>query len=489
MGEYFDVLVVGAGISGIGAGYHLQDKCPDRSYAILEARDSPGGTWDLFRYPGVRSDSDMHTLGYAFNPWRGEKAIAEGESILQYLKDTARKFGIDNHIRMGERVTRADWSTQDAVWRVTVTRTDGGERQYCCRFLFLCTGYYRYDRGYMPEFPGREDFAGRIVHPQFWTDDIDWSDKRVIVIGSGATAVTLVPALAEKAAHVTMLQRSPSYMVARPSRDAISNRLHRLLPTRIASGIVRWKNVLFQQFFFNLARRRPEKVKQRLIAMVQDELGPDYDTTTHFTPRYNPWDERLCLVSDADLFTAIRQGRASIATGTIDRFTRDGIRLTSGEELPADLVVTATGLEMQLASGMALSLDGEPIDLSQSIAYKGLMYSDVPNLASSFGYTNASWTLKVDLSCAYVCRLLNAMKARGMRQVTPHVAVPVEEAPLLDFSSGYVKRGLGQFPRQGRRDPWRVHQNYVRDLLTLRYGAIDREMVFSNPGEQRGKVA
>ncbi|WP_109806978.1 flavin-containing monooxygenase [Sphingosinithalassobacter portus] len=489
MGEFFDVLVVGAGISGIGAGYHLQDKCPDRSYAILEARDSPGGTWDLFRYPGVRSDSDMHTLGYAFHPWRGEKAIADGESILQYLNDTARKFGIDKHIRTGERVTRADWSTQEAVWRVTVTRSDGGERQYCCRFLFLCTGYYRYDRGYMPDFAGREDFAGRIVHPQFWTEDIDWTGKRVIVIGSGATAVTLVPALAEKAAHVTMLQRSPSYMVARPSRDAVSNRLHRLLPASAASGLVRWKNVLLQQFFFNLARRRPEKVKQRLIAMVQDELGPEYDTATHFTPRYNPWDERLCLVSDADLFTAIRQGRASVATGTIDCFTREGIRLTSGEELPADLVVTATGLEMQLASGMALSRDGEPIDLSQSVAYKGLMYSDVPNLASSFGYTNASWTLKVDLSCAYVCRLLNAMKARGMRQVTPRVDAPVEETPLLDFSSGYIKRGLGQFPRQGHRDPWRVNQNYVRDLLTLRYGRIDREMVFSNPVEKRGKVA
>ncbi|QIG81890.1 NAD(P)/FAD-dependent oxidoreductase [Sphingosinithalassobacter tenebrarum] len=473
--------MVGAGISGIGAGFHLQDKCPGRSYAILEARDAVGGTWDLFRYPGVRSDSDMHTLGYGFRPWRGAKAIADGASILQYLKDTAREFGIDKHIRTGERVVRADWSTREALWHVTVDRSDGETRHYCCRFLFLCTGYYRYDRGYMPDFPGREDFGGQIVHPQFWTEDIDWAGKRVVVIGSGATAVTLVPALAEKAAHVTMLQRSPSYMIARPSRDGFSDKLHRILPERLASGLVRWKNVLLQQFFFNLARKRPEKVKAHLIGLVQEQLGSEYDTATHFTPRYNPWDERLCLVSDADLFQALRSGAASIVTGTIDRFTREGIRLAAGEVVEADLVVSATGLEMQLASDMEISVDGAQVRLSDSVAYKGMMYSDVPNFASSFGYTNASWTLKVDLTCAYVCRLLNAMKARGMRQVTPRLAEPVGEEPLLDFSSGYIQRGLSQFPRQGDREPWRVNQSYLRDVIGLRYGGIDREMEFSNP--------
>ncbi|WP_431470261.1 flavin-containing monooxygenase [Sphingosinithalassobacter sp. LHW66-3] len=486
MSEYFDVVVVGAGISGVGAGYHLQDKCPDRSYVVLEGRDRIGGTWDLFRYPGVRSDSDMHTLGYSFRPWTAAKSIADGPAILDYIEDTAREFAIDRHIRTQHRVVRADWSTDEAVWKVVAEK--GPEREevrFCCRFLFMCTGYYNYDRGYTPDWEGVQDFAGRIVHPQFWGEDVDYSGKRVIVIGSGATAVTLVPELARDAAHVTMLQRSPTYVVSRPSKDAVANWLRRWLPDKTAYAITRWKNVLLQQYFYRAMRRHPEKAKERLIQMVQEHLGPDYDTGTHFTPRYNPWDQRLCLVPDADMFDAIRSGTASVVTGTIDRFVKEGIRLSSGEVLKADLVVTATGLEMQLMSDIPLSIDGTPVDPSKSLNYKGMMYSDIPNLASSFGYTNASWTLKVDLTCGYVCRLLNAMKKRGLRQVTPRLKAPVEEQPLLDFSSGYVQRGLPKFPKQGNRQPWQVHQNYSRDLLALRFGSIDAEMEFSNPAPGR----
>lgn len=482
MSEYFDVLVVGAGISGVGAGYHLQDKCPDRSYVILEGRERMGGTWDLFRYPGVRSDSDMHTLGYSFRPWTDAKAIADGPAILDYIEDTAREFGVDQHIRTQHRVVRADWSTEKAVWNVLVERgPDREQLRFCCRFLFMCTGYYDYARGYTPEWEGIADFAGTLVHPQFWPDDLDYAGKRVAVIGSGATAVTLVPELARQAAHVTMIQRSPTYVVSRPSKDVVANWLREHVGPRASYAITRWKNVLFGQYFYRAMRKHPEKAKERLIEMVREQMGPDYDTDTHFTPRYNPWDQRLCLVPDADLFDSLKSGSASVATGTIERFTPDGIRLASGEEVAADIVVTATGLEMQLMSGIPLSLDGVAVDPAKSLNYKGMMYSDIPNLASSFGYTNASWTLKVDLTCNYMCRLLNAMKKRGMRQVTPRVAEPVSEKPLLDFSSGYVQRGLAKFPKQGNRQPWQVHQSYTRDLLALRFGGIDTEMEFSNP--------
>jgi monooxygenase len=486
MSEYFDVVVVGAGISGIGAGYHLQANSPDRSYVILERRDRLGGTWDLFRYPGIRSDSDMYTLGFSFKPWTEAKAIADGPAILRYLDETAREFGVDRHIRYGHGVKRADWSTAEARWTVVAER-DGEEVTFTCGFLFMCSGYYNYARGYTPDFPGVADFKGRIVHPQFWTDDVDYAGKNVVVIGSGATAVTLVPELAKQAASVTMLQRSPTYIVARPSEDSIANWLRRRLPAKTAYGITRWKNVLLQQYFFRAMRKHPDKAKKTLVDMVRKEL-PEHDVETHFTPRYNPWDQRLCLVPDADLFASLRDGKASVVTDTIERFTETGIRLASGKGLEADLVITATGLEIQLLSGMPVTVDGTLFEPVKHMTYKGMMFSDVPNFAISFGYTNASWTLKADLTANYVTRLLNAMRKRGLRQVTPRLKAPVEEAPFLEFTSGYVQRAAAQLPRQGSRKPWRVHQNYTLDVMTLKYGGIDQEMEFSNP-EPAGKRA
>jgi monooxygenase len=480
--DHFDVIVVGAGISGIAAGYHLQTNCPDRRYVILEGRADIGGTWDLFRYPGIRSDSDMYTLGYAFRPWTEAKAIADGPSILRYVRETAAEYGIDRHIRFNHHVARATWSTPDARWTVTATGPDGEPVTLTCNFLFMCSGYYDYARGYTPAFAGSEDFAGQVIHPQFWPQDLDYAGKRVVVIGSGATAMTIVPEMAKQAAHVTMLQRSPTYVVSRPAQDRFANWLRTKLPAKLAYDIVRWRNVLFGIFFFNRARKKPDLVKQRLIGMVREELGPDYDVETHFTPRYNPWDQRMCLVPDGDLFASLRDGTASVETGQIDRFIGDGIRLTSGDTLPADIIVTATGLELQLASGVAFSIDGKPVDLSTSLNYKGMMFSDVPNLALSFGYTNASWTLKADLTCMYVCRLLNAMKRRGMRQATPRVGEgEIEEEPFLDFTSGYVRRAIDKFPKQGSKKPWKLNQNYALDVMALKFGSIDRSMEFSNP--------
>ncbi|WP_084580683.1 flavin-containing monooxygenase [Sphingomonas azotifigens] len=488
MREHFDVLVVGAGLSGIAAGYHLQTHCPGRTYAILEGRERMGGTWDLFRYPGIRSDSDMFTLGFSFRPWTDAKAIADGDAILRYLQDTAQAFGIDRHIRYQHKVTEAAWSTEEALWTVTVVAA-GRRRQFSCSFLFLCAGYYNYARGHLPDFPGREAFRGRVVHPQFWTPDIDYAGKRVVVIGSGATAVTLVPELAKQAAHVTMLQRSPTYIVARPSQDRIANALRRVLPAKLAYGLTRWKNVLLGQYFYALARRHPAKAKERLVEMVRCELGHDYDVATHFTPSYNPWDQRLCLVPDADLFAALREGRAEVVTDQIERFTPDGLRLASDRELAADLVVTATGLEVQLMGGIPVMVDGRLVDWSERLTYKGMMFSGVPNFAIAFGYTNASWTLKADLTARYVTRLLNAMASRGIRQVTPQPAGPVEAQPFLDFTSGYVRRALSLLPRQGHRKPWRVHQSYTRDLMALSFGGIDDEMEFSNPEPAKRRAA
>jgi len=488
MTEHFDVVVVGAGISGVGAGYHIQAHSPGRSYVILEGRAAMGGTWDLFRYPGIRSDSDMYTLGFSFRPWTNAKAIADGPSILKYLEDTAREFGIDKHIRYRTRVKSAAWSTADAAWDVTA-EVDGEERHFTCNFLFMCTGYYNYAQGYTPEFAGLDDFNGRVVHPQHWPSDLAYAGKRVVVIGSGATAVTLVPEMAKAASHVTMLQRSPTYIVSRPSEDSIANWLRTKLPSKTAYAITRWKNVLGQQFFFRIMRKNPDKAKERIIGMVRDELGPDYDVGTHFTPSYKPWDQRLCLVPDSDLFESIRAGTSEVVTGHIDRFVPEGIKLQSGQVLKADVVVTATGLELQVMSGIPLSVDGVGVDLPSRMTYKGMMLSDVPNLALSFGYTNASWTLKADLTSAYVCRLLNAMKKRGMRQITPRLSAPVEELPFLDFTSGYVQRAMDRFPRQGGRKPWRLNQNYTRDLMALRYGGIDQEMEFSNPVPKVAKAA
>ena len=479
--EHFNVLIVGAGLSGIGAGYHLQTECPGKSYVILEGRDAIGGTWDLFRYPGIRSDSDMYTLGYNFRPWREAKAIADGPSILQYVRDTARENGIDKKVRFHHRVMRAQWSSEEARWIVEAERSDTNEPlQFSCNFLFMCSGYYDYANGYLPEFPNADAFAGKLIHPQHWPDNFDYEGKRVVVIGSGATAVTLAPAMAEKAAHVTMLQRSPTYIVSRPSEDTLANSLRQKLPAMLAYQITRWKNVLLGMWFFRLARRKPEKVKAGIIGLIRKQLGPDYDVATHFTPRYNPWDQRLCLVPDGDLFREINAGRMSIVTDHIERFTQSGIKLKSGEELQADIIVTATGLQMKLFSGLEVSVDGTRIDLAKTMSYKGMMFSGVPNFAAAFGYTNASWTLKADLTCEYVCRLLRYMDRRGYRQCMPKRDPSVAELPWLDFTSGYVQRALHQLPRQGAKKPWRLYQNYARDLMALRFGSVkDGAMQFS----------
>ena len=480
--EHVDVLIVGAGLSGIGAGHHLQANCPQKTYAILEARDCIGGTWDLFRYPGIRSDSDMFTLGYAFRPWKEAKAIADGPSILSYVRQTASESGIDEKVRFQHRVVRAEWSSSDARWTIEARRTDTEETvQLSCSFLLMCTGYYRYDEGYTPDFQGTERFAGEIVHPQQWTEDTDYAGKRVVVIGSGATAVTLIPSLAKSAAHVTMLQRSPSYMVSLPAEDPIANTLRRLLPARLAYQLVRWKNVLLTMVSFQLSRRRPSWVRALMRKGVERQLPPDYDIDTHFKPRYNPWDQRVCLVPDGDLFEAISAGRASVVTDRIDTFTERGLRLESGAELEADLIVTATGLNLLTLGGMELAVDGRDIELAETMSYKGMMLGGVPNLAMAFGYTNASWTLKCDLTCEYVCRLLNHMQEHGYATCTPHNRDPsVTEEPFIDFSSSYVLRSIDQFPRQGSKAPWRLYQNYALDILSLRYGALeDGAMQFS----------
>jgi cation diffusion facilitator CzcD-associated flavoprotein CzcO len=485
--EHVDVLIVGAGLSGIGAGYHLQDKCPGKSFAILEARDSLGGTWDLFRYPGVRSDSDMYTLGYRFRPWPDAKAIADGPSILDYVRQTARDNGIDRKIRFGHRVTSAAWSTADARWTVEVQRADAQETvRMTCGFLLACCGYYRYDAGYTPDFEGTERFAGRIVHPQQWPGDLDYTGLRVVVIGSGATAVTLVPAMADRAAHVTMLQRSPSYVVSLPGVDPIAKALGRLLPAKVVYPIVRWKNVLLTMLSFELSRRRPRVMKRLIRRALERRLPPGYDIDTHFKPTYNPWDQRLCLVPDDDLFTAIGEGRASVVTERIDTFTEKGLRLASGAELEADLIVTATGLNLLPLGGVTLSVDGVEVELPEKLSYKGMMLEGVPNLAFAVGYTNASWTLKCDLTCEYVCRLLNHMDEQGSRICTPHNRDPsISAEPFIDFSSGYVLRSIDQFPRQGSRPPWRLHQNYARDILMLRFATVaDEAMEFSNRAHQ-----
>jgi len=474
--EHVDVLIVGAGISGIDAAYHLQKQLPRKSYTILEARERIGGTWDLFRYPGIRSDSDMYTLGFPFRPWSGDISIVEGPEIRAYVEETARAFGIDRRIRFRNRVVAASWSSREARWTVEV-ETPEGHSSLSCGFLFLCSGYYDYEQGYRPRWPGEADFAGRIVHPQHWPEDLDYRGKRVAVIGSGATAMTLVPAMADAgAAHVTMLQRSPGYVVSRPSRD-------RLAP-RLGARLTRAKNVALGMFFFNLARRRPQRTRGKLLELVRKELPEGYDVERHFGPRYNPWEQRLCLVPDSDLFRTIGSGKVEVATGEIERFTREGLRLRSGEEIGADIVVTATGLVLKLLGGVALAVDGAPADAAGRLVYKGMMLEDLPNLAFSFGYTNASWTLKCDLTSRYLCRLLRHMDRRGYRICTPRPnGAEVERRPLLDFSSGYIARAAGVLPVQGDKPPWRVPQNYFRDLATLGFGRVaDEAMEFRKAG-------
>ncbi|MET3106474.1 monooxygenase [Oxalobacteraceae bacterium GrIS 2.11] len=481
-----DVLIIGAGLSGIGAAHQLQQHCPEKRYVILEARDSIGGTWDLFRYPGIRSDSDMYTLGYRFKPWTNPKAIADGPSILAYIRETAAEGHVTPHIRFGHKALSAAWSSSDACWSVVVARTDTGEQSTIrARFLYGCSGYYSYDEAYRPEFPDEAAFKGVTVIPQFWPKDLDYRGKQIVVIGSGATAVTVVPAMAETAAHVTMLQRSPSYVVSRPSEDIIAHGLRSILPARLAYALTRWKNVFEAMFYYKIARSYPAAFKQRVIDMASRELTPDFDVATHFTPNYNPWDQRLCAVPDGDLFGAIRKGQVSVVTDTIASFTPDGIRLQSGKTLTADVIVIATGLKLKLLGGMSLTVDGKPVIPNEAMVYKGMMLSDVPNFALAFGYTNSSWTLKADLTTGYVCRLLKFMDKHGKTVAVPRREADVAPLPFMNFTSGYVQRAEQLLPRQGSRRPWQVYQNYLQDLLTIRYGRIDDGVMQFKTGDKQ----
>jgi cation diffusion facilitator CzcD-associated flavoprotein CzcO len=492
LSEHLDVLIVGAGLSGIGAAYHLQRALPAKSYAILEGREAIGGTWDLFRYPGIRSDSDLHTYGYAFKPWTEEKAIADGPSILRYIRGTASENGIDRQIRFGLRVLRAEWSSERARWTVHAERVGTGEQvSLTCSWLFGATGYYRYEQGYMPAFEGAERFGGTLVHPQHWPEDLDCRGKRVVVIGSGATAVTLVPALAGTAAHVTMLQRSPSYVISLPEKDPLANLLGRLLAPERAYAITRRKNIWLQKTIYSLSRSRPALVKRLLRRGLERRLPQGYDIDRHFTPSYDPWDQRLCLVPDGDLFAAISAGTASVVTDRIETFTERGILLASGEELEADVVVAATGLDLVAIGGIELSVDGEPVALNEKLVYKSAMLSDVPNMAFVFGYTNASWTLKLDLVCEYVCRLIAQMDRRGFDScaaVNADARMPTR--PFLDFGAGYVQRAVHKFPRQGSSGPWQIRMSYAQDLEMLREGPLeDGVLVFSRANERVGQAA
>lgn len=475
--DLLDVVIVGAGLSGIGAAVMLQQQCPDKRYCIIEARQSLGGTWDLFRYPGIRSDSDMHTLGYRFKPWRDAKAIADGPSILRYVKETAAEHGVDKQIRYGQRLVAANWSDVDACWTLELEQADDSVVTQRCRMLLMCSGYYRYEKGHTPEFEGQADFRGQLVHPQHWPQDLDYSDKRVVIIGSGATAMTLAPAMADKASHVVMLQRSPTYVVSMPDRDRVANALRRVLPDTWAYALTRFKNVRFQQWVYRQSRRKPEKLKKRILDMVRKELGPDYDVAKHFTPSYNPWDQRLCLVPNADLFQSIREGRTEVVTEHIDRFTENGILLNNGQELAADIIVTATGLNMQIMGGAQFSLNGKPLDFADTWAYKGLMYSGVPNLVMTFGYINASWTLRADLTAEFFCRLINHMDEHDARVVRPTLREEdrgMEARPFIDdFSAGYMQRMMHRFPKQGDRAPWLNTQDYGKDRKLLSRDSLD----------------
>lgn len=471
--ESFDVLIVGAGLSGIGAGVHLKRYCPSKTFVILEGRAAIGGTWDLFRYPGVRSDSDMHTYAYNFKPWTNPQAIADGPSIRAYVRETAEEYGIVPHIRFKHLVHRLAWSSADALWTVEAEH-EGRTVTFTARYVMMCAGYYRYSAGYTPEFAGIERFKGNLIHPQFWPEDLDYTGRRVIVIGSGATAVTVVPAMAEKAAHVTMVQRSPTYLVSLPAVDAVAKVLRFFLPLRLAYRLTRWKNVVLQLLFYKMARAFPEYTRKRLLKLIRQQLGPDYDLATHFTPRYRPWDERLCLVPDNDFFAAIKAGKVSVVTDHIETFTETGLKLKSGRELEAEIIVTATGLELQFAGGADITVDGRRIEIGRAVLYKGLMFSGVPNLASVFGYTNASWTLRADLLIEYFCRLINFMDAHGYveaRPKEPDPAIPLK--PFGNLTSGYFKRAEARLPREGMKGPWRSPQNYAFDLVRLRFGGIE----------------
>ena len=476
-----DIIVVGAGISGIAAAYNLQKSCPNKSFAILEGRSALGGTWDLFKYPGIRSDSDMHTLGFRFKPWIHKKSIADASSILEYLNETVDEYDIRDKIVFNQKVTSANWLSEKSLWELSVVYEDQ-KISMTCNFLFLCGGYYSYDKPYMPKFPEQDRFEGQVIHPQFWDESLDYSDKKVIVIGSGATAVTLVPAIAKNAAHVTMLQRSPSYVVSAPGEDSWSQALNKIFPIRLTYFLIRWKNIFRTSLGFYLSRKYPERVKDRLINLVREELGNDYDVEKHFTPRYNPWDQRMCLVPDSDLFNSIKSEKASVVTDHIDHFTENGILVKSGEHLEADIIVTATGIELNALNDIEVSVNNEKVEPHNRLSYKGMMLSGVPNLAFSFGYVNASWTLRADLTCEYVCRLLNRMDKLGVNTCIPQEdPTAIVDDEYIDFSSGYVQRALDRLPKQGKKAPWRNYQNYLKDIFLVRLFSLkDSTLKFYN---------
>tara|TARA_B100000424_G_scaffold270031_1_gene268372 strand:- start:135 stop:1592 length:1458 start_codon:yes stop_codon:yes gene_type:complete len=475
MNKKIDVLVVGAGLSGIGAGYHLQKKCPETSFLILEGRENIGGTWDLFKYPGIRSDSDMYTLGYNFKPWKEQKAIADAPSILKYLNETVEEFNLKSKIRFGKYVKKARWSSDSNQWTVDIEDKKTGKfSQILCSFIFMCSGYYSYKEGYTPHFEGKENFKGDIIHPQKWDTSFDYSNKKIVVIGSGATAVTIVPEMAKTAKHVTMLQRSPTYVVAAPEKDNLANKLRKYLPLKFTYWLIRWRNILRQQYYFRLCKKYPKGVKNAIIREVKKKLGNDFDVKTHFTPKYNPWDQRMCLVPDGDLFEQINQGKASVVTDHIKNFTENGLLLKSGKELKADVIITATGLNLEMLSTVEFFIDNKSVDISKTVTYKGMMYSGIPNLASTFGYTNASWTLGADLTSEYVCRVINHMKRNNYDVVCPKPNIGIEADPdYLNLTSGYIKRSLNIFPKQGKKAPWRNNQNYLIDIFQMKYGRID----------------
>jgi len=488
--NHFDMIIIGAGLSGIGAACHLQLKHPNKSYQIIESRERMGGTWDLFRYPGVRSDSDMHTLGYSFKPWLSAKAIADGPAIRDYIKESAAEFGVDQHIQYQRKVVAASWDSDTAKWTLTLENTQEGDtaaaelETLTCNFIYSCTGYYRYDQGFTPDFPDAEKFTGQIVHPQLWPQDLDYTGKRIVVIGSGATAITLVPSLAKTAGHVTMLQRSPTYVLSRPDEDAVSQKLRRWFPEQLAYDLTRWKNVTAQAMLFQLSRRFPNYVKKLIRKVVHGWMGDDFAIDTHFNPSYKPWDQRLCLVPNGDLFRSLRKGTSSIVTDHIERFTENGIQLKSGETLEADIIITATGLELLLLGGLKLEVDGVETKVADSLTYKGMMFSGIPNLALAAGYTNASWTLKCDLTSNYVCRLLSYMDKHKYQYCVANNDPSVKRLQFLDLASGYVDRAIDQFPKQGDKSPWKLHQNYLLDILNLRIGSVrDKAMGFYRGGD------
>ena len=474
MTNHFDVLVIGAGISGISAAYHLKTESPNRTFAILEGRKNIGGTWDLFKYPGIRSDSDMYTLGFSFRPWTNPKAIADGPSILQYLKDSVKDYDLEDHIKYEHKVAKANWSSETGTWTVTNTLGDGSEVDYTCNFLFLCTGYYNYDQGFTPDFKGMDSFNGQIIHPQKWPEDLDYADKEVVVIGSGATAITLIPSMADTVKHITMLQRSPTYIVAAPAEDKLANLFNKILPHKWAYHMTRWKKISMGRLFYWYSKTYPKRMANVMIKGVEKELGDKYDIKKHFTPKYNPWDQRVCMSPDSDFFEVLKSDKASVVTDLIESFTPKGIALQSGEKLEADIIITATGLELTLFGNIDLHVDGQKVNTADTVTYKGMMFSDVPNLAQAFGYTNASWTLKCDLTSQYVCRLLNLMEQKNYKQCIPKQDNPdLELIPWVDFNSSYILRYIDILPKQGAELPWKLKQNYFADRKMIGQGKLE----------------